>query len=225
MRKYSLEIILFIALVSFLLSTSEGPDDLMALRLPPSPIIETVIHPPSEVIKKIQKDSAPLENIVRDSLGNLIDWIPKRIKVARVGIDAAIEQVGVLPNGAMDVPKDDWRVGWLNSGYLPGEKGSAVMAGHVDNLQGVAVFHPLHDMKRGDQVEVTRSDGSVLTFVVIDTQVYRTEKAPIQQIFGPSSRARLNLITCTGYFDPKRRTHIDRLVVYTELHEEKRIAK
>jgi LPXTG-site transpeptidase (sortase) family protein len=205
MQRFAIELVLFTVLISALVPASSGPEEIHSKEIPPATFVETVISPPQQVIEQANTEGSPLESI------------PKRIVIPGTPIDAEIEQVGVLANGAMDVPKDDRKVGWLYSGYTPGENGNAVMAGHVDNLRGVAVFHPLHQMKVGDEVLIKRSDQKTLTFVVIDKQVYRTEKAPIQKIFGFADTPKLNLITCTGYFDPKRRTHIDRLVIYTEL--------
>ncbi len=208
MRAYSLELLLCAALLSLLLAGSEGPAEVLEREAIAANEQEQVITPPPKPPNA--KESAPL---VERQPG----LIPVRIQIPNVNIDAFVQPVGVLKNGAMGVPKDDTKVGWLEVGFKPGEKGSAVMAGHVDNLQGVAVFHPLHRVKIGDLVVVSDQSGKNLTFSVTKIKTYRTEQAPIDYIFGNSNVPRLNLITCTGYFDPKLRTHIDRLVVFTEL--------
>ena len=41
--------------------------------------------------------------------------------------------------------------------------------------------------------------------------------APLQMIFGTSSKAHLNLITCDGVWDPAKKIYDKRLIVYTEL--------
>jgi sortase A len=51
----------------------------------------------------------------------------------------------------------------------------------------------------------------------VDKQVYPYNDAPLQQIFGPSPQAHLNLITCGGTFDRASRNYNKRLVVYTRL--------
>ncbi len=149
--------------------------------------------------------------------------IPVSVQIPAVGLYADIEQVGILANGAMDVPKDDRKVGWLSVGYRPGQKGNAVMAGHVDNLQGPAVFQPLHQVNVHDEILVSDQAGKTLTFVVTEIGIYKTEQSPVVRIFAPSTKERLNLITCTGFFDPVLRTHVDRLVVYTELKKNKSV--
>ena len=207
-KKYVPELIICLVLLAVLLAGSEGPDDLNKRQLLQEPVDQTVISPPPETIVRPAKttDNTTIQGIV-----------PIRIQIPSVKIDAQVVPVGVLKNGAMDVPRDDKQVGWLSVGFRPGEPGSAVMAGHVDNLRGVAVFYPLHHLKIFDEVIVSAADGTQMTFIVKEKRSYRTEQAPIRYIFGKSTVPRLNLITCTGYFDPRLRTHIDRLVVYTEL--------
>ncbi len=214
MRAYTLELLLFMLLMSLVLAGSDGPAGTMARESLLARNQETVIVPPNiPPIKEM--DSTP-----NDSAGDKkAGIVPIRIHIPAVKIDAFIQPVGVLKNGAMGVPKDDTKVGWLHVGFKPGENGNAVMAGHVDNLQGVAVFHPLHEVQIGDEVIVSDKNGKQLTFNVTAIKTYRTEKAPIGYIFGEANKPKLNLITCTGYFDPKLRTHIDRLVVYSELKE------
>lgn len=55
---------------------------------------------------------------------------PVRLKIPKINIDAAIESVGLTPEGAMDVPKSHTNVAWFNLGPRPGEQGSAVINGH-----------------------------------------------------------------------------------------------
>jgi sortase A len=160
-----------------------------------------------------------LESVKKQRMRQQGGIIPVSIQIPAVRLSAEIEQVGILPNGAMDVPKNDRKVGWMSVGYRPGQKGNAVMAGHVDNLRGPAVFHPLHQVKVKDEVLVRDRDGKLLTFIVTEIGTYKAEQSPVVRIFAPSTKARLNLITCTGFFDPVLRSHVDRLVVYTELKE------
>lgn len=91
------------------------------------------------------------------------------------------------------------------------------MAGHIDSLTGPAVFYKLDQLKKGDEVVVRDASGNSLTFVVIRSEKYPRKAAPIEEIFGFSYGSRLNLITCTGEFNRKAKTHEERLVVFTEL--------
>lgn len=143
---------------------------------------------------------------------------PQAINIPKINVSALVEPVGQDVEGKMDVPKGVFNVGWYNLGYKPGEKGSAVMAGHLDTVTGApAVFFYLGQLSSGDQVIVTDKNGKSLTFVVISVQTYPFNQVPLKQIFASNDKPRLNLITCIGTLDVVGRNYSNRLVVYTEL--------
>ncbi|PRO66076.1 class F sortase [Alkalicoccus urumqiensis] len=145
---------------------------------------------------------------------------PHRIEIPAIGVDAEIEDVGLLPGGQMDEPSTMDGVAWYEGGYQPGEQGSSVMAGHIDSRTGPAVFFDLEDLEEGDEIIVTDESGEARVFVVQTSEAYDREDAPLQKIFGYSYRSQLNLITCTGEFNSEAGTHDQRLVVYTVLKED-----
>ena len=143
--------------------------------------------------------------------------IPTQLSIPAITVDAKVEHVGQLPDGQMDVPKDDRNVGWYQSGAKPGEIGNAVLAGHVDNKTGPSVFFYLEKLKPGDIVTVSSEDGKEYDFEVQEIESYPRDEAPLEKVFGTSSKSRLNLITCTGTFNRDAGTHEERMVVYTRL--------
>ncbi len=144
--------------------------------------------------------------------------LPVRLKIdtRAVKVDAAVEAVGHTDKGAMGVPKAWENVAWFELGTRPGQPGNAVIAGHLDSKTGPAVFWRLVELKAGEVVSVVNDQGETTRFEVKKTAVYETEEAPLEEVFGPSDVARLNLITCDGAFDRETRTYDRRLVVYTE---------
>ncbi|MBM7095182.1 class F sortase [Bacillus sp. H-16] len=145
--------------------------------------------------------------------------VPLSLSIPAIEVEADIEPVGVLDNGQMGVPADAEGVAWFEPGTMPGNTGNAVLAGHVDSRTGPAVFWDLNKLEPGDELHVTGEDGEPLTFEVQVTVSYGRNDAPIEEIFGPTDKKRLNLITCSGTFDRAEGTHDQRLVVYTELIE------
>jgi sortase A len=117
----------------------------------------------------------------------------------------------------MGVPANPWDVAWLNVNPRPGEIGNAVIDGHLDTATDTAVFWNLNQLKPGDLVYVTDSDGRSLTFAVVDKQAYTDATAPLDRIFGTASDRNLNLITCAGTWHPAQQAYDQRLVVYTHL--------
>lgn len=144
---------------------------------------------------------------------------PKVIEIPSLDVKAPIEEVGRLDNGQMGVPQDPDQAGWFSPGTKPGGRGSAVIAGHVDSKTGPAIFYELDKMKIGDEVLIHGEDGEMLRFAVVKKVAYPRTDAPVDEIFGFTYGSGLNLITCTGSWDRKAKTHDDRLVVYTELVE------
>ncbi|WP_090793728.1 class F sortase [Pelagirhabdus alkalitolerans] len=142
--------------------------------------------------------------------------VPDRISIPSIDVDTSIEDVGILPDGKMGVPDDGDQVGWFNRGPKPGAAGQAVMAGHVDDQNGPAIFYHLDELEKGDVVKVHNDQGDERIFRVTHKKVYPYDEKNIEEVFGPTSQSNLNLITCTGEFDRQAGTHRERLVVFTE---------
>ncbi|MDN7247014.1 class F sortase [Planococcus shenhongbingii] len=147
--------------------------------------------------------------------------VPIAIEIPAIDVKADVVHVGKAKDGSMAVPEDIETVGWYNHGAKPGDSGNAVMAGHVDGLSGPAIFYNLNKLEKGDQIHVADADGNQLTFVVTKKKIYMPDEAPLMKIFGDHKKAKLNLITCTGSFNRKIGHYEERLVVYTELVEQK----
>lgn len=145
--------------------------------------------------------------------------LPVKIQIPKIGVNAEIESVGLDKQNKMDVPKLAENVAWYNLGVKPGEKGSAVMAGHLDKITGApAVFYKLSTLTPGDKITVVNRSGDNLIFKVTRISKYPDKQFPLQEVFaGPTDTARLNLITCEGVFDQKTKNYSDRVVVYSEL--------
>jgi LPXTG-site transpeptidase (sortase) family protein len=147
---------------------------------------------------------------------------PVRLIIPAIHLDTAVEAVGLNAGGDMDTPQEHPldSVGWYNMGPQPGERGSAVIGGHLDRPGGApAVFWYLNDLRVGDDVMVVSSQGRTLHFRVTHMQVYQPQSAPLQAIFGDMSGKYLNLITCAGYWIPSEHQTAQRLVVYTSLRK------
>ncbi|EZH67512.1 hypothetical protein DH09_06165 [Bacillaceae bacterium JMAK1] len=142
---------------------------------------------------------------------------PASITIPTLDINAPIVEVGQLDNGQMGVPDNGDDVGWYEPGTKPGGIGNAVLAGHVDDRTGPAVFFDLDELEEGDSILVTGEDGEELEYVVERLESYPFDDSPVDEIFGSSDTKQLNLITCAGIFDRDVGTHDERLVVYTSL--------
>lgn len=142
---------------------------------------------------------------------------PVALSVPKIGVNTNVESLGMDSQGRMDVPQNSENVGWYNLGFKPGEKGSAVIDGHLDTPYGPAVFAGLATLASGDQIYVTDSNGKQFTFVVTQTASYPWNQLPMEQIFNSTDKARLNLITCGGTWNSSAHNYSNRIVVYSEL--------
>ncbi|MFI5931175.1 class F sortase [Actinoplanes sp. NPDC051494] len=138
---------------------------------------------------------------------------PTRLRVAAAGIDTALEELHLGADGELVPPRGDRTAGWYAEGAAPGDRGPAVLAGHVDSRSGPAVFFRLRELVAGDRIEVVRG-GRPLMFTVTTTAWYPKDNFPADRVYGPTPDRQLRLITCGGVFDRSLRSYRDNLVVY-----------
>lgn len=146
--------------------------------------------------------------------------LPSRLLIPKLGIDAKVQAMGLTKKGNMAAPSNYTDVSWYKLGAAPGTRGSAVMAGHVDNAAGLAgVFKNLDNLAVGDDVYVIDKSGKKLHFRVTAKKIYpyNLSGAELKKVFSATDAARLNLITCTGEWVEELKTNDKRLVVFTEL--------
>jgi sortase (surface protein transpeptidase) len=143
--------------------------------------------------------------------------VPVRLAVPARGVDAAIETVGIQPDGQMTLPDDVDRVGWYRFGPVPGAAGSAVIAGHVDDReQGLGAMAALREAEPGDEVMVTDSAGAATRWRVLSRELIQKQELPLDRLFARDGPPRLTLITCGGPFLPEFGSYRDNVVVVTE---------
>lgn len=143
---------------------------------------------------------------------------PVRLTIPSLGIDAHVQPVGITASGNMAVPTNFTDVGWYKYGALPGQQGSAVMDGHVDNALSLpGVFKHLTAINVGDDIYIEERDGQKLHFVVYDIETYPYRAVPMETVFAATSSSNLNLITCQGSWLQSGRTYDHRVVVYARL--------
>lgn len=166
----------------------------------------------------IEKPDKPLASTPRTCDVN--SHTPRRIVSDKINVDANIIPVTTDQKGNMAVPEKPDEVAWYSLGAAPGDKGNAVLAGHLDDVRGQpAIFYHLHDIAAGDEITIYDSCDRPQKFKVIDTQIYTVDRAPFEQIFGKSDGKNLNLITCEGDWDKQSQNYNQRLVVYTQMVE------
>jgi hypothetical protein len=138
---------------------------------------------------------------------------PVRVRVPAIGVDAAVTATGTDGSGALVVPADPAVAGWYAGGPVPGARGPAVLAGHVDWAGRPTVFARLDRLAPGDEVLVDRADGTTARFVVTTVERYAKDAFPTAAVYGATPGAELRLITCGGDFDRAAGSYADNVVV------------
>ncbi|WP_267245728.1 class F sortase [Streptomyces sp. PR69] len=130
---------------------------------------------------------------------------PIQLRIPAIGVDTPLMRLGLDRGGSLEVPpaENGNLAGWYQDGTPPGANGTAVVAGHVDNSRGPAVFYRLGALGKGALIEVIRADGRTAVFTVDAVEVYDAEGFPDDKVYGPRGRAELRVITCGGAFDEK----------------------
>ncbi|MET9634488.1 sortase [Lentzea sp. NPDC006480] len=138
---------------------------------------------------------------------------PVAVRVPAIGVRSALVDLAVGGGGELVPPERYDQAGWFAAGPAPGGSGPAMIAGHVDSRAGPGVFSRLHELEQGDDVIVTRVDGSELRFVV--RKVYAAPKTafPTDLVYSPTPVSELRLVTCGGPFDQASRNYQDNVIV------------
>ncbi len=142
---------------------------------------------------------------------------PLFLTISKIDLHVPIQEVGLTASSNMGIPTNYTDAGWFRFGPRPGQIGNATMDGHVvTRYFGAGVFSNLHALVPGDKVNI-ETRRTILTFRVVKVAIYDMDNAPLDEIFGPTSKRMLNFITCDGVWVNKRRMYSQRLVVFTEL--------
>ena len=146
--------------------------------------------------------------------------LPVSVSIPAIAVQSDLITVGLNADGTLAVPQpgpDYDKAAWYDGSPRPGEAGPSILEGHVDSAEnGPSVFYRLGALVVGDEVAVTREDGSVVTFRVDAVKVFPKDDFPTQEVYGNTEGAELRLITCDGY-DRTTRTFDDNYVVYATL--------
>lgn len=161
---------------------------------------------------------APAAPVDAESTGTVA--APVSMAIPSIGVRSDLLRLGVNGDGTVEVPPlaPDDQAGWYQRGPAPGAVGPAVVLGHVDSAEwGPGVFFDLGALRPGDEITVTREDGSAAVFAVDRVERHRKDDFPTIEVYGNTDDAQLRLITCGGALDPDARSYEDNVVAFASL--------
>ncbi|MFC4904031.1 class F sortase [Kocuria sp. CNJ-770] len=144
---------------------------------------------------------------------------PVSVRIPSAGGFSELLHLGLRADGSLEVPPTHpgAPASWYTGSPTPGERGPAVLLGHVNATDGgPGVFAGLRGLVPGDRIEVLREDGSTAVFAVERGEQYAKNAFPTHEVYGDTVGAELRLITCDGY-DPATGLFDDNYVVYARL--------
>jgi hypothetical protein len=142
---------------------------------------------------------------------------PTRVVIPALDVDVRTIELGLRPDGTMEVPTSGAIAGWYAGAPTPGELGPAVITAHVRWQGEPGAFADLRKLDPGDQIGVRRADGGTVLFEVLRVERYAKDRFPTDEVYGDIQAAGLRLITCGGEVDPQTGEYADNVVVYAGL--------
>jgi sortase (surface protein transpeptidase) len=139
---------------------------------------------------------------------------PRWIRIPAIGVSAPVVALGLNPDRTLEVPRRWGDTGWYTGGPEPGQRGPAVIAGHVDSTSGPAVFYRLGQLRRGAMIHIRRADRSVVSFRVEGVERWPKHRFPTRRVYNSTARSTLRLITCGGTFNAATGHYLDNVIVY-----------
>jgi sortase (surface protein transpeptidase) len=128
-------------------------------------------------------------------------------------VGAKLDAQRQLETPPLEKPK---LVGWYQDGPTPGESGTAIAVGHRDTKTGPAVFAALAQVPSGSRIEAVRGDGRTAVYTVDRVRVFDKAHFPDKEVYGPSRRPELRVLTCGGLFN-RRTGYTSNVVVFAHL--------
>jgi sortase (surface protein transpeptidase) len=146
---------------------------------------------------------------------------PKYIAIPAIGVpNTEVLPLGLTKGNAIAVPSSSYVVGWYRNSAKPGQRGAMFIYGHVLGLNAGGIFYNLKELVPGNDIIVTRGDGTVYMYQVVASKLYPAQSVDMSAVLTPtiSGVPGLNLMTCAGSIVPHSNpiAFTERLVVFTE---------
>ncbi len=176
------------------------------------------VTPPARIS---EATAAPTPTASAAPVRPLARSLPVRVRLPAAGVDTgaagSVLQLGLAADGTVEVPSvaDADRIGWYDKGVTPGETGPAVLIGHFDTERGPAVLKNVSRVRVGDEITVTRADGTLAVFRARELEQVDKDTFPTAKVYGDTERPELRVITCGGELVDGHRP--DNIILYADL--------
>jgi LPXTG-site transpeptidase (sortase) family protein len=140
----------------------------------------------------------------------------ERIEIASIGLDAPVVPAAlIVKDGALQWEIPAHKAGHADGTAGAGDRGNAVLLGHVNSVRSGDVFRDLDKVTVDDRI-IVHAGGRAFMYVVTETKtIDRADTSMVQT----TDKASLTIFTCTGVWLPTIWDYTERLVVRAELRE------
>jgi sortase (surface protein transpeptidase) len=218
---------LALATGAFVVPGSDSPTTTVPIAAPEAPPTTAVAPPSTTMVAPTTTLPVPTtapttvpeptETVAPPAPAPGAPLVPTRVRIDRIGVDASMIDLHKKADNTLEVPEDIHITGWYTGRSVPGEPGPSVVVGHVDSAaEGPGVFFRLDELVPGDLVEIERSDGSVATFRVTDSELVLKTQFPTEKVYGSVDGSKLRLVTCGGAFNAATHHYLGNVIVYAD---------
>jgi hypothetical protein len=137
---------------------------------------------------------------------------PVAVAIPALGVQARIVSEGIGPGGALDIPPPA-QVGWYDRGPAPGQDGTTVLAGHIDDHGVPGAFLRLSQIQAGATVRVTTAAGRVAAYTVTERRMLPQDDLARSGLLSAQGAPELVMISCGGAYDAATHLYLDNIVI------------
>ena len=140
---------------------------------------------------------------------------PRFLSIERISIkNARILPVQETADGAIQVPRNIFDVGWYTGSSLPGQSGTSILDGHNGGPTMQGVFKSLNLLTKDDLIDIEMGDGTIYHYQVHDNITVSlseaNQKMKTLQTSPINGIESISLITCTGEWSDLQKTYLSR---------------
>jgi hypothetical protein len=137
---------------------------------------------------------------------------PVAVAIPALGVRARIVPEGIGAGGALDIPPPA-EVGWYDQGPAPGQDGTTVLAGHIDDHGVPGAFLRLSNIQAGTTVQVTTASGRVAAYTVTERRMLPQDDLASSGLLSQQGAPELVMISCGGDYDEATHLYLDNIVI------------
>ncbi len=137
---------------------------------------------------------------------------PVAVAIPAIGVRARIVPEGLGPGGALAIPPPQ-QVGWYDRGPAPGQDGTTVLAGHIDDHGVPGAFLRLGQVQAGATVRVTTASGRAAAYTVTQRRMLPQAALAASGLLSQQGAPALIMISCGGAYNAATHLYLDNIVI------------